>query len=450
MKKKSLQKSKFTTAMVIPLILVLAACGSFLDLSISGVTKKSNDTSGIMETMTARATQGGSDSEVATAFAKATAYNQELTANALLNQSNYQGTATANAPILQELSKYGVNPNMGWVAWVHDPVTFDLTGYQEYEFANDYPEVTGKDFVLAADITWNTEYGSSGCGFVFRSDGDKEEPNQYMVMITRFAEGSLAYSALSDGALVNTKNYYPSAFDDSFSWENDATNRLVIVARQEMLTFYTNGEKVGEIDILNPPPESVPQARIPTLPANATEAQRQQYEQQLRQYGSTYGLLQGNLLTAQQNYNQYAPAYFYDGFLSFMAFTQSGETECTFNNAWLFTIDTPPTATPNLTWTATITPTPTRTYIPTKTLTRTEGPTDAPTLTLIPSLTFTPSATVPSLTPGPSNTPSTPAPTNTPTTPPPPTNTPTTPAPTSTPETPTDTPTDPPTEVPTG
>ena len=431
MKKNLLRTSTYTPTLVVLLIMALAACGSILDLSISGITEKNNDTSGIMETMTARATQGGSDSEVATAFAKATAYNQELTAKALLDQSNYQATATANSPILQELSLYDVNPNMGWVSWIHDPLTFDLTGYQEYDFANDFPEITGKDFVLAADITWNTEYGSSGCGFVFRSDGDKEEPNQYMVMITRFAEGSLAYSALSDGMLVNTKNYYPKTFDDAFRWENDATNRLVVVARQEMLTFYTNGVKIGEIDILNPPPESVPQARIPTLPANATQAQREQYEQQLRQYSASYGLLQGNLLTAQQNYNQYAPAYFYDGFLSFMAFTQSGHTECTFNNAWLFTIDTPPTATPNLTWTTTITPTPTRTYIPTKTLTKTEGPDDTPTRTPTPSNTFTPSNT-----PMPSNTPLPPTDTDTPI---PPTDT-DTPIP----------PTDPPTEVPTG
>ena len=422
-------KPKFKLTMIIPLILALAACGSILELSISGVTKKSNDTSGIMETMTSRSTQGGSDADVATAFAKATAYNQELTANALLAQSNYQATATAVAPILQELRLYDVDPNMGWVSWIHNPVTFDLTGYQEYEFANDYPEVTGKDFVLASDITWNTEYGSSGCGFVFRSDGDKEEPNQYMVMITRFAEGSLAYTALSDGNLVNTKNYYPSSVDDNFSWENDATNRLVVVARGQLLTFYTNGKKVGEIDILNPPPDSVPQQKIPTLPANATTAQQEQYQELMRQYGSSYGLLQGNLLTAQQNYNQYAPAHFYDGFLSFVAYTQSGETECTFNNAYLFTIDTPPTATPNLTWTATITLTPTRTYIPTITPTKTEGPTDVPTLTPTPSNTFTPSATVPSNTPT-----DTPIPSDTP-------------VPS---DTPTDTPTDPPTEVPTG
>jgi hypothetical protein len=433
--RKFVKKTRFTSPLIILLILALAACGTILDLSLSGSSPGTNSIAGIMETMTARALQGGSDSDVATAFAKATAYRQELTARALLNQSNWQATATASAPILQELPKYDVDPQQGWVAWQHTPLTLDLNGYQEYEFANDFPEITGKDFVLAADITWNTDYGSSGCGFVFRSDGDKEEPNQYMMMITRFAEGSLGYSALTDGVLVNYKNYFPIAYDDSFSWQNDATNRLVLVAREKMLTFYTNGEKVGEIDILNPPPDSVPQVRLPTLPANATAAQREQYQQQLNQYSSSYGLMQGNLLTAQQNFNQYAPAHFYDGFLSFLAFTQSGNTECKFDNAWLFTIDTPPTPTPNLTWTATITPTPTRTYVPTFTPTRTPGPTDIPPADTLVSPTDTP--VPPSDTPvPPSDTPVPPSDTPVPTL----TNEPTDP--------PTEVPTDPPTEVP--
>ena len=40
---------------------------------------------------------------------------------------------------------------------------------------------------MASDITWHTYNSLSACGFMFRSDGNKNKPNQYMVVITRYA-----------------------------------------------------------------------------------------------------------------------------------------------------------------------------------------------------------------------------------------------------------------------
>ena len=90
---------------------------------------------------------------------------------------------------MAELPQYGLDASSGHVGWVQGPLTLDITGYGQYTYANDYPEVTAADFVLASDITWDTKYGSSGCGTMFRSDGNKNKPNQYMVLATRFANG---------------------------------------------------------------------------------------------------------------------------------------------------------------------------------------------------------------------------------------------------------------------
>src|SRR3990172_4549421 len=113
--------------------------------------------------------------------------------------------------------------------------------------------------VLAADVTWDTQYGSSGCGFMFRSDGDKNKPNQYMVLATRLGNGHVIFSATAEGELANVHDYYPRTDDRSFSAENGSTNRIAVVGRGNIIEIYTNGVKIGEVDTTQPPP-------LPVLP----------------------------------------------------------------------------------------------------------------------------------------------------------------------------------------
>jgi uncharacterized membrane-anchored protein len=80
-----------------------------------------------------------------------------------LDSESLQATAEAEAPVIGELTLYGIDPEKGHVAWIHAPTTLDVEGYMALDYANDYPETIVQDFVIAADITWNTQYGSSGC-----------------------------------------------------------------------------------------------------------------------------------------------------------------------------------------------------------------------------------------------------------------------------------------------
>src|SRR5690606_6361430 len=71
-------------------------------------------------------------------------------------------TAAAFAPILAELPSYGVDPSEGKLGWVHPPVTMDASGYHQFEYVNYYLGTLAKDFVVSADITWNTVGSTSG------------------------------------------------------------------------------------------------------------------------------------------------------------------------------------------------------------------------------------------------------------------------------------------------
>ena len=285
---------------------------------------------------------GGAGDELATAVAKATAKSADIyateTARGSLNSESKLATATVIAPAVAELPRYGIDPGQGHVAWVHKPVKIDLNGYQQTGFANDYQQITAKDFVMAADITWYTYNSLSACGFMFRSNGNKNKPTQYMVVITRFATGYLAFTATVDGEMSNMRTIYLYAQDNSFTWQNNATNRLAVVVRGNMINAYTNGVLVGEIDTAQPPPDSNPSPPSIEIPKNTTPEQAKDYQNQIDQNQKNIDMVNFQMAEARKNFSDNKPIDT-EGLLGFVGVSQAGQTTCTFSNSWLFIIE---------------------------------------------------------------------------------------------------------------
>jgi hypothetical protein len=334
-----------------PIVIGLSVLG-ILTLSIQGCgsTTQSNSTNAtvtaisqaIARTATAEKANASSVGDLATAQAEATQQSHKISATQTAQLANRDvtklATSTVTAPIIAELPTYGLDGSSGRLGWMHDPLTLDVSGYQQSAYGNDFMNVTAKNFVLAADVTWNTQYGDSGCGFVFRSNGDKQKPSQYMLIATRFANGRVIFTAIADGDLANIHDFYPKDADRSFQWQNDTTNRFAIVARDNLIEIYTNGVKIGEIDTTQPPKQiALPSRPIPPLDSSDTAAQ-QAYEAQLEEYQEIVQQAQGNFQVAKANY-QKEKAVFTDGFLSMVAFTQGGRTQCKFDKAWLWLLE---------------------------------------------------------------------------------------------------------------
>jgi hypothetical protein len=297
----------------------------------------------IRETLTARAgEEGGSSNELATAVAKATAKADEIyatqTARAALNEPSRLATVTAMAPVVAELPLYGIDPGDGYVAWMHEPVTLDLSGFGQTAFANDYPQITAADFVMAADITWNTKNSISGCGFMYRSNGDQTNPSQYMTLITRTGMGRIGWLALMDGQVSNFREYYPRDKDKSFTWFNDETNRLVMVARGDKLSLYSNGTLIDEIDIKQGPPDVTVKQPPIVIPPDVLPGQLDQFRQLANEQDQGNNQSKVQLDEARKNFAIKKP-FLYDGLLGFLAASDAGRTICTFQNAWLFILN---------------------------------------------------------------------------------------------------------------
>jgi hypothetical protein len=334
---------KIKRALFIILMLIL---GSACILS-SNAAKQMAETvtplsAAVQATVTEQALKGGGAADqLATAYAKATAtdaaFNATLTQLAAVITPN-PGTATAVAPALAELPFYQIDPSQGYVAWVHNPAKIELNGYQQSGYANDYQQITAKDFVMAADITWHTTSGLSACGFMFRSNGDTNKPTQYMVVITRFATGYLAFTATVNGEQSNMRTIYPYSQDNSFSWLQDATNRLTIVMRDQTIDVYTNTHLIGQIDTTQPPPanqQTPPKAELSGAPV---PAELQDYQNLLSQDPSNTDLINAQMATARKNFAKNKPIL-NEGFLGFIGFSESGQTTCNFSNGWLFILN---------------------------------------------------------------------------------------------------------------
>ena len=190
---------------------------------------------------------------------------------------------------------------------------------------------------MAADITWDTQYGTSGCGFIFRSDGDQKSPSQYMVIATRLGNGHVMFGALAKGEMANQRDFYAGNLDQSFEWENGTTNRLAVVGVGPIITVYTNGVKIGEVDTTKPPPAlKLPPAPIPPLDQTNLDAVKL-YQKNLEEFEQLVIQLKSNYGQAVKNYGK-ENAVFEQGYVALLAASESGRTQCQFDNAWLWLI----------------------------------------------------------------------------------------------------------------
>jgi hypothetical protein len=279
---------------------------------------------------------------VETAQAQATAYGQALdatqAAQAALSDEARAATATAFAPFIAELPKYGVDPSQGRPGWIHPPATLEVDGYMQYDYLNQFLATVAQDFVVSSDITWSTQYGTSGCGFVLRSDGNKNALNQYMVIVTRGASGHVLFATMSDGKIVGGKDIYAYGRDPNFQWGNNVTNRLTVVGRGQIFSIYSNDTLIGEVDPTSPVSlPAIPPA--PKQPANVGDVGAMNfYKKQLAEQQAVATQITADY-RARQREAANADKVFKRGFVAMVVLSESGRSVCTFNNTWLWLIE---------------------------------------------------------------------------------------------------------------
>lgn len=260
------------------------------------------------------------------------------TAQANLDASGVEATASAFSPFEADLNRYGVDPQKGRPGFIHPPVTLKLEEFHSTDFANQYLGTVAEDFVFSSDITWNTQYGTSGCGFVLRSNGDEDFPDQYLLIATRAASGHILFGVMADGELVGGQDFYAYGLDPDFDFQNDATNRIAVVGRGQNFEIYSNGVLIGEVD----PNAPLPQPRLPDPPPLPVDINNPQVKAKFTQAMAEYDLVVQKIkadFAARLNTARQADKNFERGFVAMLAASESGETQCNFDRTFLWLIE---------------------------------------------------------------------------------------------------------------
>lgn len=330
---------------LLPLLLIglLSACGTGGESDPARQSTLDAISASVLGTATAEAGfQQNPAASIETAQALATAQGQSFlatqAAGSVLSEEARAATASAEAPIIAELSNYGVDPSAGRVGWIHPPETLEVEGFMQYDYVNYFLATLAGDFVISADITWDAIGSESSCGFVMRSDGNEAAMNTYLATISRVASGHFLFLTIAKGEMVTGQVMYANGRDPAFDWQNGATNNLTVVGRADHFWIYTNGTLIGEVDPgeppqLNLPPKPEPPADTSNVEAMAEYALKQaEYDREVQQVTAEYRARLRALEDADTNFER--------GFMALVALSRAGtKATCQFDNAWLWLID---------------------------------------------------------------------------------------------------------------
>lgn len=149
--------------------------------------------------------------------------------------------------VLTELNKVlgetDIDYEQGYLAWQQTkPMSITMHGP-----ATDYMEIgdgiKAGNFILKSDVTWNAT-GLLLCGAIFRSEPSLEEGKQYQFVFMRFSGlPAWAIEVHQFGQFKNspTDVQYSAAVDQG----NDATNQVILIARDEQFNLYINKASQG-------------------------------------------------------------------------------------------------------------------------------------------------------------------------------------------------------------
>jgi len=133
----------------------------------------------------------------------------------------------------------------GYLAWQQtEPIVIEMSGPQSKDNYREMDKnLNAGDFIFKSDVTWNAS-GIIICGTIFRSEQNIKTGKQYQFYFYRIS-GLPAYfiDVYEFGNFRNTIT--DSRFSDQLDVSNDATNKFVLIAQKEQFTVYLNGVRQG-------------------------------------------------------------------------------------------------------------------------------------------------------------------------------------------------------------
>ncbi len=199
-----------------------------------------------------------------------------------------ESTAQAES-VLAELDKVLGDSEIaykdGRLIWQQtDKIDIRMTGPQA---SDNFRELEGSptagNFIFRSKVTWNAN-GIIICGTIFRSEADLDVGQQYQFYFYRLSGLPAYFIDLYEGGAYK-KTLTDARFSDQLDVSNDGVNDFMLVAQGEQFTIYLNGVRQGRY--------------------------------------FDYSKTRSN------------------GAFAFLAWQQSGDGRCTFEDSWVWSLDEP-------------------------------------------------------------------------------------------------------------
>lgn len=182
----------------------------------------------------------------ATATLEPTATSTPLPTETPLPTATPDRTATQAAEDIvmmqKELAEYGLTADKGHLAWRGFPLPLTATEYMETSYYTVVEESV-KDFILKANVKWNTTSGLAGCSILFRQDGEFDTENRYAFVWMRL-QGAPAWDIerYDFGKFMRNVSLQVN-FDTIIKDKKDASNEMVLKVVGDEFKVWINGKE---------------------------------------------------------------------------------------------------------------------------------------------------------------------------------------------------------------
>ena len=180
----------------------------------------------------------------------------------------------------KELEPYGLTAEHGHLAWRGYPVPITVTEYLETNLDHVVDEPV-KNFIVKANVKWDSTSGLAGCSIIFRSKGEYEVGNFYEFAWMRLQNAPAWDIGRYEYGKFKRHVTYEALFSDVILDDKGAKNEMVLRVMGDEFKVWINGKPM----------------------------------------------------------ETYSDKTLEEGVISFTSWQETGETTCTFADGWLWVID---------------------------------------------------------------------------------------------------------------
>lgn len=162
-----------------------------------------------------------------------------------------QAAEALQSVVLDVLAAYDISAENGFLGW-SEPGEIPVISGQGGSGITYQPIDEGivyDNYVLHTNITWESDTGFAGCGIIFHSEPNLEQGQQYQFAMLRLSGAPGWDVELWQFGRWQSTTTGQLKFNSAIDLDNGATNEVVLLVRDGLMTAYANTTRLSNVII---------------------------------------------------------------------------------------------------------------------------------------------------------------------------------------------------------